>query len=312
MATVMAGVDQRTQLAGSNRMELLLFRLAGPQRYGINVFKVQEVVQCPPLTHIPNSHHVVRGVANMRGRTISMIDLGMAIGHAPLEDPENSFVIVTEYNRSVQGFLVNAVERIINLNWQEIVPPPKGAGKNNFLTAVTRVDDELVEIIDVEKVLVEVVGEKFSNVEELMDEDSAENMRNKQILVVDDSTVARNQIQRTLERMGVTTILAKDGKEALKLLTGMVQDGENITDKIAMIISDIEMPNMDGYTFTSKVKGDPRLKDLYVLLHTSMSGGFNKVLIDKVGADAFVPKFEPDELAFAVMEKINAKATADL
>ena len=110
MAGVMEGVDQRTNLVGENRFELLLFGLGGKQKFGINVFKVQEVIQCPPLTGIPKAHRIVRGIANMRGRTITIMDLAMAIGRKPIDDIHNRFVIVTEYNRSTQGFLVSSVD----------------------------------------------------------------------------------------------------------------------------------------------------------------------------------------------------------
>src|SRR5690606_17008983 len=157
MAGVLDTVNQRTQLVGQNRLELLLFRLDGGQLYGINVFKVKEVLQCPRLTVLPKSSRVVRGVANIRGGTIPIIDLALATGKPALDDLANSFVIITEYNTKVQGFLVRSVERIVNMNWEEIHPPPRGAGRDHYLTAVTRVDDLLVEIIDVEKVLAEVV-----------------------------------------------------------------------------------------------------------------------------------------------------------
>ena len=138
MAGVMEGVDQRTKLVGENRFELLLFGLGGSQKYGINVFKVQEVIQCPKLTSVPKAHRIVRGIANMRGRTITIMDLAMAIGKRPIENIEDQYVIVTEYNRNIQGFLVGSVDRIINMNWKDILPPPKAVGKNNYMTAVTK------------------------------------------------------------------------------------------------------------------------------------------------------------------------------
>ena len=301
MATVMEGVDQRTKLVGHNRLELLLFRLAGRQQYGINVFKVQEVIQCPYLTHLPNAHSVVRGIDNVRGKTIAVIDLGMSIGEAPIEDVGKSFVIVTEYNRTVQGFLVHHVERIINLNWQEIVTPPNGSGNNNYLTAVTRVGNELVEIIDVEKVLA-AQGKLDITSDALASNQAME----KKILVVDDSSVARNQIKRTVTKMGLQCLIAMDGQQALNLLHELLDTGVPITDQISMIVADIEMPNMDGYTLTTNIKKDPRLKDLYILLHTSLSGVFNRNMIEKVGADAFVPKFDPDDLALAIMKRLES------
>ena len=139
MASVMDSVNQRTQLVGQNRLELLLFRLRGDQLYGINVFKVKEVLQCPPLNELPQRHEAVRGVAHIRGGTISIMDMNFAIGCKPVENLAESFVIITEYNGSTQGFLVEAVESIVNMTWASIQPPPKGAGKKNYLTAVTKV-----------------------------------------------------------------------------------------------------------------------------------------------------------------------------
>ena len=157
MAGILDSVNQLTELVGQNRLELLLFSLPGrSQRFGINVFKVREVLQCPRLTVMPKIHRYVRGVAHIRGQTISVIDLSMAIGGRAVDNLDNSFVIIAEYNRSVQGFLVEGVEKIINMDWSKILPPPQGMGKINYLTAVTQVDDKLVEILDVEKILDEI------------------------------------------------------------------------------------------------------------------------------------------------------------
>ena len=156
MAGVLDSVNQRTQLVGQNRLELLMFRLNGPQLYGINVFKVKEVLPCPALSVLPHSSRVVRGVAYIRGRTISILDLSVATGSSPLRDEGKGFIIITEYNNSVQGFLVSGVERIVNLNWEDVHSPPKGSGRSHYLTAVTRVDQHLVEILDVERILAEV------------------------------------------------------------------------------------------------------------------------------------------------------------
>lgn len=310
MSGVLASVDMRTQLAGHNRLELLLFRLDGKQLFGINVFKVQEVIQCPQLTQFPDSHRVVRGVANMRGRIITVMDLGRAVGQRGVENPEENFVVITEYNQHVQGFLVGGVDRIVNMHWEEILPPPKGIGSDNYLTAVTRVDGELVEIVDVEKVLAEVVGWNEDVSKEFVDEAAStedDEERKPIILVADDSSVARNQIKRTLEQLGVECVLANDGKKALATLQSWA-DQENeipLHERLFMVISDIEMPEMDGYTFTTEVRRDPRLADLHILLHTSLSGVFNNAMVEKVGADDFIAKFEPDELAKAVLARLK-------
>ena len=171
MAGVLESVNQRTQLVGENRLELLLFKLTGEQIYGINVFKVKEVLQCPKLTNLPQSDPVVRGVAHIRGGTLSIMDMSMATGQAKLEDIDNCFVIITEYNTATQGFLVRGVERIVNLNWEEIHPPPKGSGRAHYLTAVTEVEGKLVEIIDVEKILSEVSPMAEDISEEILEEE---------------------------------------------------------------------------------------------------------------------------------------------
>lgn len=295
MAGVMEGVDQRTKLVGENRFELLLFGLGDKQKFGINVFKVQEVIQCPPLTGIPKAHRIVRGIANMRGRTITIMDLAMAIGRKPITDIQNRFVIVTEYNRSTQGFLVSSVDRIVNMNWKDILPPPKGVGKNNYMTAVTKIENELVEIIDVEKVFAELAGVKIDvRTESTVNADEAKELR---ILVADDSLVARKQVKSTLDKVGLNCDLAKNGREALEMLKKAVADGQPITDTYDVVISDIEMPEMDGYTLTTEIRADERLRALPVMLHTSLSGTFNSNMVKKVGADKFVAKFDSQELS---------------
>jgi two-component system chemotaxis response regulator CheV len=312
MSSVLASVDQRTQLAGHNRLEILMFRLDNKQRFGLNVFKIQEVIQCPPLTVLPHSHPVVCGIANMRGKTIPVLDLAKAIGRRPLSDTAGHFVIITEFNRSVQGFLVKMVDRIINMNWEQILPPPKGTGRDSYLTAVTDVDGELVEIIDVEKVLFEVIGvneeissEILADAAVTQDEESFEHRPH--VLVADDSMVARNQIKRTLDQLGIESTLATDGKKALDLLEHWAEQEPEKLRNLTMLISDVEMPEMDGYTLTTRLRADARLKNTFVLLHTSLSGVFNNAMVEKVGANQFIAKFKPDLLAAAVMTQVKAK-----
>jgi len=303
MAGVLDGVDQRTKLAGHNRFELLLFKLSGRQRFGINVFKVQEVIQCPPLTQIPNSHSVICGVAHLRGKTMPVLDMSKAIGMRPLSREEGGYVIVTEYNRSIQGFMVGSVDRIINIGWEQVKAPPSGAGKESYLTAVTEVDGELIEVIDVEKVMKEVIGGREEASLDMID--NALSGKNDHILVVDDSSVARNQVKRVCEQIGVKCVTLKDGLEAWEHLTQLIADGIRIQDRYAMIISDVEMPRMDGYTLATKIKADPTMRDIYLVLHTSLSGVFNTSMVQKVGANEFLAKFEPDALLTTIQKQLR-------
>jgi two-component system chemotaxis response regulator CheV len=310
MAGILDSVNQRTQLVGQNRLELLLFKLRGRQRFGINVFKVREVLQCPPLTNMPKSNAYIRGVAHIRGQTISVIDLSMAVGGRPIDNIKDGFIIIAEYNRTVQGFLVGGVERIVNMNWEKIMPPPSGAGRYSYLTAVTEIDNELVEILDVEKILNEIcpVNTEVSS-EVASSGDIQKDLGERIVFIADDSAVARNQVKRALEPLGVQTELAKNGKEALIRLKEIAElDCKNdITERVALLISDVEMPEMDGYTLTAEIKADPKLAPLHVILHTSLSGVFNQAMIEKVGADDFIAKFNPDELATAVKKWVHCE-----
>ncbi|MCL9783909.1 chemotaxis protein CheV [Vibrio sp. S4M6] len=307
MSGILDSVNQRTQLVGQNRLELLTFRLMGTQRYGINVFKVKEVLQCPKLTSMPNLHSLVRGVAHIRGQTVSVIDLSMAIGGRQTQDVEKCFVVIAEFNRTVQAFLVTSVERIINMHWEAILPPPEGAGKGNYLTAVTNIDNELVEILDVEKILAEIAP-----IDETMDSAIGDEIAQfesekeivRRILIADDSTVARKQVERAIKSLGFDVVAVKDGKEAYDKLLEMTQDG-SIYDQISLVISDIEMPEMDGYTLTAEIRRNPDLKNLYVILHSSLSGVFNQAMVERVGANSFIAKFNPDELGNAVKAAVS-------
>jgi two-component system chemotaxis response regulator CheV len=299
MTGILDSVNQRTQLVGQNRLELLTFRLNRRQRYGINVFKVKEVLQCPKLTTMPNLHPLVKGIAHIRGQTISVIDMSLATGGRPIEDLDNCFVIISEFNRSIQGFLVSSVERIINMNWESILPPPQGAGRSNYLTAVTEIDGEIVEILDVEKILDEISPVNTDITGTVLEELIDSLPENRRVLVADDSSVARKQVQRAIEAIGCECVLVKDGKEAINKLKEMAKEG-SIYDQLALVISDIEMPEMDGYTLTAEIRNNPNLKDLHVILHTSLSGVFNQAMVERVGANAFIPKFNPDELGTAV------------
>ncbi len=279
----------------------------GRQRYGINVFKVKEVLQCPKLTSMPNLHPLVKGVAHIREYTVSVIDLSLAIGGRPTTDIDKCFVVIAEFNRTIQAFLVSSVERIINMHWEAILPPPDGAGKAHYLTAVTNIDNELVEILDVEKILAEIAP-----VDETMDSTIGEEIAVaeqekpivRRILIADDSTVARKQVERAITSIGFEVVSVKDGKEAYNKLIEMAQEG-SIYDQISLVISDIEMPEMDGYTLTAEIRRNADLKNLYVILHSSLSGVFNQAMVERVGANTFIAKFNPDELGNAVKSALT-------
>ena len=309
-SSVLSSVDQRTKLVGENRLELLMFQLGTRHVFAMNVFKIKEVINVPKLNIMPGSHHNLKGVMNYRGSSIPIIDLRQAIkmrGTSTEETAKN--VIITEYNRSVQGFIIGNVKNIVNTSWGSIQPPPSAIGKSNYLTAITQVNiegkQELVEIIDVEKVLAEIIDYDTSISEEVLDKEIVNHFVGKKVLIVDDSSTARKQIKDTLEQLGVSIIERKNGAEALSLLKKWADEGKNPTDEILLMFTDAEMPEMDGYRLTSEVRGDPRMSDLFIALNTSLSGSFNDAMVEKVGCNRFISKFQPDMLVDVAQQRMR-------
>ena len=305
MSKLLQSVDQRTLLVGRNRLELLMFYLQHGQTFAINVFKIQEVQQIPKITILPDQHPTVVGVTYVRGLTVPVIDLGMAIGMKPIEDMKNSTIIITEYNMSVQAFIVKSVDRIINMDWEDIMPPPPTAGRQHYLTSITRVDEKLVEIIDVEKVLSQIVPCVTEVSEGVLEEEVIELAKGKEVLLVDDSSVAIMQARSTLESIGLKVHIAFNGRMGLDLLEDWVKEGVNVEERLLMLVTDAEMPEMDGYRLTAECRANPLLEHLFIVLHTSLSGSFNQAMVEKVGCDAFLSKFQPDSLASLVQDRIK-------
>jgi two-component system chemotaxis response regulator CheV len=307
MAGVLSSVDSRTNLVGQNRLEILMFRLNGQQTYAINVFKVQEVMALPKVTRMPQRHSAVIGVVYLRGRAIPVMDLSLAIGMRPTPETDDSIIIVTEYNSTVQAFLVGQIDRIVNLNWEEILPPPSGAGRNHYLTAITHFENRIVEIIDVEKVLAEISPMNATLPDDIMKGDFVARAQGREIVMVDDSHTALKQASSTFESLGLIVHRAMDGVEGLALLRRLADESDMpLEQRLLMLVTDAEMPRMDGYRMTTEIRSDPRLKNLFIALHTSLSGQFNEAMVEKVGCNAFLSKFHPEELANLVKERIEA------
>lgn len=293
-----AGVSHSFAAADSSeRLELLLFSVGSVQPFGINVLKVKEVIGCPKLTQVPQSHHSVKGVAHLRGEPLTVIDLASAIGRGSFQDDSDGSVIITEFNRSMQGFLVRQVDRIVVCDWANVLPPPRGSGASSYITGVTDIDGVLVQILDVEKVLGEVVQIDPTMFESSAAEAGGE-LGGRRVMVVDDSSLARNQTTQTLSALGLDCVVARDGVEALQMLKEL--NGADSEWPVEMVISDIEMPEMDGYTLTGEIRSTASMKDLYVLLHTSLNGAINSERATKAGANSILTKFVPEELANAV------------
>ncbi len=275
------------------RVELLLFALADGQRFALNVLKIREVVPCPHLTKLPGAHPAVLGVAELRDLTFSVIDTAAAIGRAPHPEPSRAFVIVTDFYRGVQGFLVDRVERIVIQDWETVRPPPSLGDR--YLAGVVEMDGALVELIDLEEILWEVTPEVCQGRGEALE--PLEVPEGFLALVVDDSSVARHQTMRTLDELGVPYQVAHDGQEAWELLSELDRESGEGALPLQWLVSDIEMPRMDGYTLTRKLREHPRWRDLYILLHTSINGAVSEAQARVAGADEVLTKFSSEGLA---------------
>ncbi|ODN41737.1 chemotaxis protein [Piscirickettsia litoralis] len=294
----------KTEVAGDNRVELLLFRVGSKQLYGLNVFKLREIMYCPNFTLIPNMHPAVKGVAHIRSyKTIPLVSLHQVLNGEYLKDAP--VILICEYNRSVIGFLISEVDQIIHTEWSKIERPPEGLSDKHYLTAVTYVKDTLVEILDVEQILSEIIPPDLSVSDGLTSESILKQAKDYTVLIVEDSRTARKQITLILEKVGVKCITANDGVQGLSILETMLKNKEPINNQLLMVISDIEMPHLDGYSFVKKCREHPQLKDLYIVLNTSISGEFNRQKAQSVGADQFLAKISGEDLSLIVIERLR-------
>ncbi len=289
--SVLDNIDARTNLAGTNKMEILLFNLGSEEKFGINVFKVKEVSQAGKITRTPNMPKGVDGIVSLRGHVMPVLNLAsfMDIGGAA----QHQTMMVAEYNSHILGFLVMEVDRIIRVDWDK-VRPTEGmlSDKGALITALTNLEDgSLVSILDVEQILSNAFGEAIvGNVERI------ESGHELCVFFADDSMVARRKITEVLDKMGVKHIQTNNGQEAWDRLRAMADSaqnsGQDLHDQIQVILTDAEMPAMDGYVLTQHIKSDRRFDGIPVVMHSSLSSDANRAMGKRVGVDHYVPKFD--------------------
>lgn len=305
MSELLKQIDARTKLAGSNKLEMLLFSLGKNQvtgreeTFGINVFKVREVMRVPEITHAPDMPPSVEGMISLRGKLVPVIDLIKYVGVRNETPPQ--IMIVTEYNGHTQGFLVESVDTILRIDWSVMKVPPDmlTAQMGGLITAVTELKDgRIVMMMDVEKILADTssYGDDLS-IASLV----PLNLGDKTVFYTDDSVVARKQIQKTLDALGIKSMHATNGMEAWQELQKIAARADALQQPvknfISLVLTDIEMPEMDGFVLTRHIKADRRFAGVPVLMHSSLSSSANQQLGKSVGVDEYVPKFEPQKLA---------------
>jgi two-component system chemotaxis response regulator CheV len=296
--SLLESVDARTNLAGSNKMEILLFSIGSQELFGINVFKVKEVCRASRITKTPNMPYGVDGIVSLRGHIIPVLNLSRFLGFDGSEATEQPTMMVAEYSRHILGFLVHHVEHIIRVDWDKVRATEGMLTSNaNLITAITELPDgKLVSILDVEQILASTFGEDVVGAVERV-----ENGHELCVFFVDDSAVARKKIGEVLDKLGVKSLQAHNGLEAWDRLKGLADvvdaNGGNLHDQIQVILVDAEMPEMDGYVLTQNVKSDRRFDGIPVVMHSSLSSDANRAMGKRVGVDYYVPKFDGTALA---------------
>ena len=310
--------EARTTLTSSNQFELLLFRLgtvpgdSAHELYGINVFKVREILTMPVITPIVGASRCVMGAVNIRGQIIPVVNLPQLMGCEPTRGL--NILLVTEFARTTQGFAVQDVDDIVRLDWNQVLPAESAAAGSGLVTSIARIDgntgdSRLAQVVDVEQVLRDVLP--AHQPESAAPETAAFQVPpGTRILAADDSGLARTMIQQALADIGAECIMAKTGEEAWQILVKLAdeakRDKARLRDNVSMVLTDLEMPEVDGFTLTRRIRADERTRDMPVVIHSSLTGAANEAHVRNAGANGYVAKFQAAELAEAIRSAIGA------
>ena len=277
---------------------LLLFHLSARQMFAMGTLKIRELIPYNSLNHLPNSHPAIQGTVTFRGHTIPVLDMAAAVGYRAIaqEDLAKSYIIVTDCQRMVIGFLVRAIDKIIECNWRDIESPPNTVGHNALLTGVTRHDNQLIQLLDLELLMAKIFPQHQSSLVGVTDI-QREQLRTMRILLVDDSSVARKQLSDALDFLNITYDVTSNGKQALEIMEAGAVEGHPVN----LLVSDIEMPGLDGYELAFEVRDNPLLAKAYIILHTSLSSEISVGQAHQVGANEALTKFDAHELVQAML-----------
>jgi two-component system chemotaxis response regulator CheV len=310
--------EERTLQLGSNKFELVDFRLYEFQDnneqnistdyegiYGINIAKVREINKMSKFTKLPNCHDCIEGVLELRDEAIPVVNLAKFLGFQNYKPRQTDNIIICEFNNLVTGFIVHQATRIRRISWEHILPPTRLGGKERgCVTGMYNLDGEkMLLILDFERIVAEMNGD--TSVLREFESQKAQNRwataadNARTVLVVDDSSTARAQVEMHLNHSNFKVITACDGEEGLELLASLHEQArvekKHLSEYLQVIISDVEMPRIDGYLFTQSVKKDPRFSFLPVILHTSLSAKSNMSQGKNI-ADDYIVKFNPELL----------------
>ena len=309
-------MDDSSLKVGSNEMELVDFRILKQEKdsvyegiYGINVSKVREIIRVPELTELPGTPEFIEGIFDLRSVVIPVVNLAKWMGITEPEGIENNLrIIITEFNNVLIGFIVHEAKRIRRINWSDIEPATFASGTGSLdgskITGVTKIEgDNVLLILDLESVVqdlglyepdIEAIPHKLETFSGLA-------------LILDDSSTARKIVKDALIKMGFQVVEATDGKDGLDKLEeiyGMY--GENVSDNLKLILSDVEMPRMDGFHFAANVKEDGRFKNVPIIFNSSISDHFSEDRGLKAGGEAYLVKFDASSFYDEVARVVRA------
>ncbi|WP_394126012.1 chemotaxis protein [Vibrio hepatarius] len=279
---------------------MLMFTLTqSKQLFAIGTLKVREIVPFQVTTQIPYSHHHVIGTVSLRGKTIPVINMPAAIGFRPIqpEEYQSCYLIVTDCLRTVVAFMVRSIEKIIECDWKSIESAPASVGHNVFVTGITRFEEKIVQMLDVELLLSKIYPQYESTKIPMLTDIERERLKALSILLVDDSSIARKQLSDALDSINIPYQICNNGIDALQLMRHDAQQGR----PIELLVSDIEMPGLDGYELAFETQNESDLSNSYIILHTSLS---SEICIDRakqVGAHEALEKFNAGDLIKAML-----------
>ncbi|MDR9826913.1 chemotaxis protein [Vibrio sp. FNV 38] len=287
---------------------MLMFKLNIQQQlFAIGTLKVREIVPYMPTTQIPYSHCHVIGTVSIRGKTIPVIDMPAAVGFRPIqpEEYDSTYLIVTDCLRTVVAFMVRSIEKIIECNWRSIEPAPLTAGNDIFVTGIARYEEQIVQMLDVELLLSKIYPQFESAPIPIVTDIERERLKQMNILLVDDSSIARKQLSDALDSININYQMATNGLDALEQMRTAASHGQAFD----LLVSDIEMPGLDGYELAFEVQNDKNLNHCYRILHTSLSSEISVDRAHQVGAHDALEKFNAAELVKAML--VGAKTIND-
>ena len=311
--------DDNILKTGSNEMELVDFRILKQGKdavyegiYGVNVAKVKEIIKMPNLTELPGVPDYIEGIFDLRGVVIPVINLAKWM---QIEEPKEAIlkprVIIAEFSNIFIGFIVHEAKRIRRINWKDIEPANfagssgMGALDKSKITGVTRIEnDDVLLILDLESIV-----EELGIYQPKMEVEVSEIHKFSGVaLILDDSLTARRLVNEALTKMGLRVVEAKDGVEGLEKLNDLyAMYKEDLEDNLRVIISDVEMPQMDGFHFAANVKDDKRFANIPIIFNSSLSNEFSEIHGKDAGGDAFLTKFNATEFYAAVSKVIESR-----